>query len=53
MSELKDLENKSIYIIKEAYAVFEKPAVLWSVGRDSTTALCFAKRLSSARFPFG
>lgn len=29
MLELKDLENKSLYIIREAYAEFEKPAVLW------------------------
>ena len=37
MSELKDLENKTLYIIREAYAEFKRPAVLWSTGKDSTT----------------
>ena len=36
---LKSLENRSIYILREAYAEFERPAVLWSTGKDSTTVL--------------
>ena len=39
MSELKDLENKTLHIIREAYAEFKKPAVLWSTGKDSATML--------------
>jgi sulfate adenylyltransferase subunit 2 len=39
MSELNDLESKSIYIIREAYAEFKKPAVLWSTGKDNCCAL--------------
>lgn len=39
MSDLKELENKSIYIIREAYAEFKRPAILWSVGKDSTAEL--------------
>jgi hypothetical protein len=38
MSELQDLENKSlyiIYIIREAYAEFKEPAVLRSMVGDS------------------
>jgi len=33
MSELKDLENKSLYIIREANAEFKKSAVLWKHGQ--------------------
>jgi sulfate adenylyltransferase subunit 2 len=33
------LENKSIYIIREAYYRFKNIAMLWSVGKDSTTLL--------------
>ena len=36
---MKDLENRSIYILREALAEFRKPAVLWSTGKDSTAAL--------------
>ena len=39
MAGLKELENKSIYIIREAYAEFKKPAILWSTGKDSTVSL--------------
>jgi hypothetical protein len=35
MSELRDPENKSVYIMREACAEFKKPAVLWSTGGDS------------------
>ncbi len=36
---LKDLENKAVYIINEAFASFKKPATLWSTGKDSTLLL--------------
>lgn len=52
MSELKDMENKSIYIIREAYAEFNNPAVLWSTGKDSTVALWLCKKAFFGKIPF-
>ena len=37
MDHLSELENRSIYIIREANYQFKNLAVLWSVGKDSTT----------------
>ena len=52
MSELQDLENKSLYIIREAYAEFKKPAVLWSTGKDSTAALWLCRKAFLGKIPF-
>lgn len=52
MLDLKDLENRSVYIIREAYAEFKKPAVLWSTGKDSTAALWLCKKAFFGRIPF-
>ncbi|MHC1635403.1 MAG: sulfate adenylyltransferase subunit CysD [Candidatus Methanospirareceae archaeon] len=49
---LKKLENKSIYIIREAYAEFKRPAVLWSTGKDSTTVLWLCKKAFFGEIPF-
>lgn len=35
MDHLTALENKSIFIIREAYYRFRDIAMLWSVGKDS------------------
>jgi sulfate adenylyltransferase subunit 2 len=39
MSYLEELENQSIYIIREAYSRFRRLALLWSIGYDSTAML--------------
>jgi len=52
MTELKDLENKSIYILREAYAEFKRPAVLWSTGKDSTVNLWLCKKAFFGKIPF-
>jgi len=52
MSELKDLENKTLYIIREAYAEFKRPAVLWSTGKDSTTMLWLCRKAFFGKIPF-
>ncbi|MHC1571578.1 MAG: sulfate adenylyltransferase subunit CysD [Methanosarcinales archaeon] len=39
MSDVLSLINESVFIIREALNRFEKPAVLWSTGKDSTTCL--------------
>ena len=49
---LEELENRSIYIIREAYAEFENPAVLWSTGKDSTTVLWLCREAFFGRIPF-
>ncbi|MGB0177060.1 MAG: sulfate adenylyltransferase small subunit, partial [Owenweeksia sp.] len=32
LTHLKELEAKSIYVLREVYAQFEKPAILFSGG---------------------
>jgi sulfate adenylyltransferase subunit 2 len=52
MLDLKDLENRTIYIVREAYAEFKRPAVLWSVGKDSTTMLWLCRKAFFGKVPF-
>jgi sulfate adenylyltransferase subunit 2 len=52
MFELKDLENRSIYILREALAEFKKPAVLWSTGKDSTATLWLCRKAFFGKIPF-
>lgn len=40
---LNELEEKSVYIIREAFAKFKNPVILWSMGKDSTTMLYLIK----------
>lgn len=53
MDRLDELENRSIYIIREAYNHFEKTAVLWSMGKDSTVLLSLCRKafLGTVHFP--
>jgi sulfate adenylyltransferase subunit 2 len=52
MSELNELENRSVYILREAYAEFKKPAILWSVGKDSTASLWLCRKAFFGQIPF-
>lgn len=52
MLELKDLENKSIYMLRETYAEFKRPAILWSTGKDSTVALWLCRKAFFGKIPF-
>jgi sulfate adenylyltransferase subunit 2 len=52
MNHLDRLESKSIYIIREAYAQCRKLAMLWSVGKDSTTLLWLVRKAFFGRIPF-
>ncbi|MFH1850253.1 MAG: sulfate adenylyltransferase subunit CysD [archaeon] len=52
MNHLDNLESQSIYIIREAYKKFRKIAMLWSVGKDSTTLLWLAKKSFFGKVPF-
>jgi len=49
---LRDLENQSIYIIREATSEFKNVASLWSVGKDSTTSLWLFRKAFFGKIPF-
>jgi sulfate adenylyltransferase subunit 2 len=52
MDYLDELENKSIYIIREAYSRFKNTALLWSIGKDSTSLLWIARKAFFGKIPF-
>lgn len=50
---LQELEAESIYIMREVAAQFEKPALLFSGGKDSITLVHLAKKaFAPGRIPF-
>jgi sulfate adenylyltransferase subunit 2 len=53
VSYLRALESESIYILREAAAQFSRPAILYSVGKDSSVLLHLAhKAFRPAPIPF-
>ncbi len=52
MDHLEELENQSIYIIREAYANFKNLVMLWSIGKDSTVLLWLARKAFLGHVPF-
>ena len=52
MDYLDELESESIYIIREAYKKFKKIALLWSIGKDSTTLVWLARKAFYGKIPF-
>lgn len=52
MEHLRRLENQSIFIIREAYNQFKKVAMLWSIGKDSTSLLHLIRKAFYGRIPF-
>ena len=52
MDYLDKLEAKSIYILREAYASFDKLCMLWSIGKDSTVLLWLARKAFFGHVPF-
>lgn len=52
-AHLKQLEAESLYIFREAAAQFERPVLLYSIGKDSSVLLHLAqKAFAPARLPF-
>ncbi|POY36065.1 sulfate adenylyltransferase subunit CysD [Solitalea longa] len=52
-NHLKTLEEESIYILREVAAQFERPALLFSGGKDSITLVHLARKaFFPAKFPF-
>jgi sulfate adenylyltransferase subunit 2 len=53
LSNLKQLEAESIHIIREVAAEFEKPVMLYSIGKDSSVMLHLAhKAFYPGKIPF-
>ena len=52
MNRLDELESKSVYIIREAYKQFKPMAMLWSIGKDSTTLLWLCRKAFFGKVPF-
>ncbi|OXU15251.1 sulfate adenylyltransferase subunit CysD [Sedimentisphaera salicampi] len=51
-TQLDKLENQSIFIIREAYSQFRNIAMLWSIGKDSTTLLWLVRKAFFGKIPF-
>ena len=51
MDHLEQLESKSIYILREAYANFKNLCMLWSIGKDSTVLLWLARKAFFGHVP--
>lgn len=52
MKHLTALENKSIHILREAYANFDNLGMLWSIGKDSTVLLWLTRKAFFGHVPF-
>ena len=53
LSHLRWLEAESIHILREAAAEFERPVILYSIGKDSSTLVRLAKKaFAPGRIPF-
>ncbi len=51
-TDLDELESRSIYILREARAAFDRLAMLWSVGKDSSVMLWLTRKAFFGRVPF-
>ncbi len=51
-SYLDDLEQRSIYIIREAFNRIDPLAMLWSIGKDSNVMLWLVRKAFYGRIPF-
>ena len=49
---LHQLEQQSIYVIREAFARVKPLAMLWSLGKDSNTLLWLVRKAFQGRVPF-
>ncbi len=53
ITHLRQLEAEAIYIMREVAAEFEKPVMLYSIGKDSSVMLHLARKaFHPARLPF-
>jgi sulfate adenylyltransferase subunit 2 len=52
VTHLDELENISIYLLREAYAAFKSLGMLWSMGKDSTVLLWLTRKAFFRHVPF-
>jgi sulfate adenylyltransferase subunit 2 len=52
MDNLDQLENRSVHILREAYAAFRSLGMLWSIGKDSTVLLWLTRKAFFGHVPF-
>jgi sulfate adenylyltransferase subunit 2 len=52
MDSLDQLEQQSVYILREAFKHFERLIMLWSIGKDSTVLLWLARKAFFGHVPF-
>jgi 3'-phosphoadenosine 5'-phosphosulfate sulfotransferase (PAPS reductase)/FAD synthetase len=52
MNYLDQLEQQSVYILREAFRHFERLCMLWSIGKDSTVLLWLARKAFFGHVPF-
>ena len=53
INHLRELESEAIFVIREVYAQFENPALLFSGGKDSILLTHLAKKaFYPAKIPF-
>jgi sulfate adenylyltransferase subunit 2 len=53
LTHLKELESESIYVIREVFAQFQNPAILFSGGKDSIVVTHLARKaFHPAKIPF-
>ena len=50
--DIKTLEERSIYILREAQMKFKNIAALWSMGKDSTAMLALTRKAFLGKVPF-
>ena len=48
----RQLEHRSVHILREAYASFRSLCMLWSIGKDSTVLLWLARKAFFGHVPF-
>src|SRR5207247_8797164 len=51
-AHLRQLEDQSVYILREAYKHFDHLAMLWSMGKDSTALLWLTRKAFFGHVPF-
>lgn len=52
MDHLEQLEQQSVYVLREAFRHFERLCMLWSIGKDSTVLLWLARKAFFGHVPF-
>ena len=52
MDHLKELESRTIYVVREAFSRFRNIGILWSIGKDSTSLLWMCRKAFFGKIPF-